>query len=132
MKKLLFVLCLAMFCYKANAQTSDAAKYVYCELVGGGTSFGSKITVNIDFGQDTSIWSGKNKQLVDEKNKPMYFNSMIDAMNYMGYHGWEFVQAYAVSDGKGNSTTYWILKKDVSKFAAEEQNAILEGIRVKR
>ncbi len=61
----------------------------------------------------------------------MYFNSMIDAMNYMGNNGWEFVQAYAVAQEKG-STTYWILKKDVSKFTEEEQKAILESIKVKK
>lgn len=39
----------------------------------------------------------------------MKFNSMIDALNYMGTQGWEFVQAYAIT--MGNTNVYHFLMK---------------------
>ena len=40
------------------------------------------------------------------------FNSMIDGMNYMGERGWEFVQAYVVTNQSSNMSTYrYVLKK---------------------
>jgi len=37
---------------------------------------------------------------------------MIDAMNFMGAKGWEFVQAYVVTVGKQN-VYHWLLKKEI-------------------
>jgi hypothetical protein len=47
---------------------------------------------------------------------------MVDAMNYFGKQGWEFVQAYAVTMGNQN-VYHWLLKKEVSE---EELNKALE------
>ena len=45
--------------------------------------------------------------MVDEEGKKIKFNSMIDALNYMGKFGWDFEQAYAVS--MGNTNVYHFL-----------------------
>ena len=42
---------------------------------------------------------------------------MIDAMNSMGAKGWEFVQAYVVTDGSGgysSNVCHYVLKKEVT------------------
>lgn len=118
MKKILslFSLCvcvLAAFSFDCSAQNK-----VYCELVGSQKFLSSKVTVQIDFGQQTSLFS--DNRLVDENGDVVVFNSMVDAMNYMGELGWEFEQAYVVTMGSGSSSSnvyHWLL----SKYVGDEQ-----------
>jgi hypothetical protein len=92
--------------------------YVYCELVGTGKFLSSKVNVKVDFGQKTSFFKGV-QYLKDEKGKLIEFNSMVDAMNYFGAQGWEFIQAYVVTDSSQN-TYHWLLKKEISKEDVEQ------------
>ncbi|MEI7844713.1 MAG: hypothetical protein WCK35_02815 [Chloroflexota bacterium] len=46
----------------------------------------------IDFGQKSELISDKTYK--DESGKPLIFDSMIDAMNFMAKNGWELVQVY--------------------------------------
>ncbi len=93
----------------ANSQ-SDSTKYEYCELIGTHRAFtASKVTITVDFGQDRSGWA--NPRVKDEQTgKVKIFNSMVDALNYMGKDGWEFVQAYVVTTNEQN-VYHWMLKK---------------------
>jgi hypothetical protein len=61
----------------------------------------------------TFIWKRVevNPQKTETIVKTKIFNSMIDGMNYMGEHGWEFVQAYAVTSGNQNVYRYVLKKK---------------------
>lgn len=101
-------------------------KKMYCELVGTQKLTG-KIVVSVDFGQE-SFW--KDNRLVDESGQVMKFNSMVDAMNYMGTLGWEFEQAYVVSVGVGGPTAtnvyHWLLSKTIS-----DDNNDTEGLKTK-
>lgn len=105
---------MACFAISAFAQ-SDGTHRVYCELLGEQKGlFSSKVKVTVDFGQETNYWKGrKDQQLVDENGKNIDFNSMIDAMNYMGNLGWKFVQAYVVTTGNQN-VYHWLLYKDIT------------------
>ena len=91
---------------------------VFCELLGTGKLFSNKVTVTVDFGQETSFWFGSSNQyLVDDNGKAIKFNSMVDAMNYMGRRGWEFEQAYVVTIGNQN-VYHWLLSKEVTQDEA--------------
>ena len=119
-----FVLLLAMV--GAFAQSQDENR-VYCELVGSPGLFSSKVKVTIDFGQETSYWKGsKDQQLVDADGNDIKFNSMVDAMNFMGKNGWKFVQAYTIGDGKNGYVYRWLLYKDV-----KDDSEVLEGFMTK-
>ena len=99
-------------CFVSNAQGK-----IYCELLGTQQLLSKKVTVQVDFGQQSKFFS--DNRLVDEKGQVIVFNSMVDAMNYMGTLGWEFEQAYVVTIGTGTSTSnvyHWLL----SKFVGEE------------
>ncbi|MDE5649533.1 MAG: hypothetical protein K2I35_00740 [Duncaniella sp.] len=110
----------------AFAQTQDENR-VYCELVGSSGLFSSKVKVTIDFGQETSFWKGsKDQQLVDADGNDIKFNSMVDAMNFMGKNGWKFVQAYTIGDGKNGYVYRWLLYKDV-----KDDSEVLEGFMTK-
>lgn len=114
MKKIMFLM-LMFISMSAMAQESYK---VFCELLGTGKLLSNKVTVTVDFGQETSFWSGASKQyLVDGNGKTIKFNSMVDAMNYMGKRGWEFEQAYVVTIGNQN-VYHWLLSKEVTQDEA--------------
>lgn len=82
----------------------------YIEIVGRGQgAFGLKITIKIDYGQRRTI-SQKEGTLKDELGKTLVFNSMIDALNFLSQNGFEFVNAYAISNS-AESVYHYILKK---------------------
>ena len=100
--------------FVANAQGK-----IYCELVGTQRLLSTKVTVEVDFGQQSKFININDNRLVDEKGQVIIFNSMIDALNYMGALGWEFEQAYVVTFGSGSSSSsvyHWLL----SKYVGEE------------
>jgi hypothetical protein len=71
----------------------------------------SKLNIQIDFGQETSIWTKGAKTLVkDENGKMMNFNSMIDALNFMNDNGYKFETAYTLTIGNQN-IYHFLLKK---------------------
>lgn len=122
MKKLLFTLLAIMplFCY------AQEQKYVYCELVGTEKFLSKKCTVQIDFGQNPY----KDNRIVGENGKSKTFNSMVDAMNYMGKLGWKFQQAYVVTMpsgmGGGQNVYHWLLIKEIA-----DGESINDGIKTK-
>lgn len=92
---------------------SQEERTIYCELLGTQKLLSSKVIVSVDFGQETSFWTGSSKEyLVDKNGKAISFNSMVDAMNYMGKLGWKFVQAYVVTTSNQN-VYHWLLSKDI-------------------
>jgi len=88
------------------SDTTDTQKYVYCEIVGVEKFLSLKCTIVVDDGEQKPPYP----KIMDESGKPKIFNSMIDALNYMGENGWEFVQAYAVTMGQQN-VYHYLLKK---------------------
>ncbi len=73
----------------------------------------TKVKIDIDYGQEVSFWN-QDRRLRDENGKSVKFNSMVDALNYMGTLGWEFVQAYVVTVGQQN-VYHWLLKRELLK-----------------
>jgi hypothetical protein len=89
--------------------TIKEPKYVYCELLGTNKLFTNKVTVSIDYGEEKKYF--KDTRIKDEQTgKVKTFNSMVDALNYMGEDGWEFVQAYVVTTNQQN-VYRWLLRK---------------------
>ena len=84
------------------AYAQDTKTY-YCELLGKSKFLSNKVNVTVDFGQEKQGWHGR---LVDSDGKAINFNTMVDAMNYLGQFGWKFVQAYAVSIPNSKDLVY--------------------------
>jgi hypothetical protein len=89
----------------------ELQKFDYCEIVGSTKLLSNKVTISIDFGQETKYFS--DTRYKDENGKTKTFNSMIDAMNFMGKQGWEFVQAYAITYSNNLDIYHYVLKKKV-------------------
>lgn len=109
---LAILICFTYQGYAQNilAQSNENANFIYCELVGQARWLSKKINVEIDFGQGMY---GDQRIRDEETGKVKRFISMVDALNYMGERGWEFVQAYAFTHD--NTTVfYYILKRPKS------------------
>lgn len=123
-KLLLFVMLLFSVCAFAQRHKT------FCQIVGTGNFLGTKVKVQIDFGQYTPYFSKYKTFMVDDSGEKIEFNSMIDAMNYLAKFRWKFEQAYVitVNNGIGMQNVYhWLLSKDV-----ESDDEIREGIMTKQ
>lgn len=95
----------------------DSTEFIYCEILGVARFLSNKVTIVIDFGQ--LIRYGQDARYKDQSTgKPIIFNSMIDALNFMGNNGWEFVQAYTVTESSQN-VYHYLLKKTTSLIQSE-------------
>lgn len=127
MKKLLLIafLTLPFICF---SQDEKPINLTYAEIVGTSKLFSSKVTVEIDFGQENKFFSfrDKNRIIDPETGKPKDFNSMVDAMNYMGTLGWKFVQAYVITESSTN-VYHWLMSRELSSEDMEEYLPMIRG-----
>lgn len=126
-----FLLLVALFATTTLFAQSEVAdsQYIYCELVGAQKFMSNKVNVSLDLGQNTKLLSYKNRAIVDEDNNVITFNSMIDAMNYMGRNGWDFVQAYTITI-QATTVYHWVLRRNISSLSEEERAAISEEVQL--
>lgn len=91
---------------------------------------GNKISVQIDFGEEKNFWGNDGRDiLVDDNGKDIKFNSMVDALNFMGARGWEFENAYAITEA--NQLVYhWLISKKIK--AGENARGDLQQKRDKK
>lgn len=118
MKQIIVAFALIMCAQFASAQEStelnkNEAKEEYCMIMARQKLFSTKVTIDVDFGQEWSFWSNKRK-LVDENGKKISFNSVIDALNYMSSQGWEFVNAYSLTAGEQN-VLHYVMKREIKE-----------------
>ena len=131
MRKILLIMC-AMCAISMSAQEQvteieqeaviteapePATRTVFAELLGWSTNvlgIGSSARVEVDFGDESWGWRGNDGRnlLVDENGKSIKFNSMVDAMNFMGARGWKFEASYVVTVA-GQNVIHWLMSKEI-------------------
>lgn len=117
---MLFIATLAVEAQTINDVPLKNINVEYVQIVGTAKLFSLKLTIQIDFGQNVSFWSGQDEMnLKDETGKKIEFNSMIDALNFMSSNGYEFVNAYAITVQNQNVYHYLLRKKD---YKVEKKN----------
>jgi hypothetical protein len=117
MKKLLVVLFSQLVAIAVFAQTDTTKIEQYCQIMATSRLFSNKVTIDIDFGEEKSFWADTRMKTFDGKLKK--FNTIIDALNFMGKEGWIFINAYPVHNG--NSEVYhYGFKKQFFKSAFQE------------
>lgn len=99
---------------------SALSSCVFCEIITDHLPTAKANPVLFDFGQATGAW--KYNYLTDEAGNKLYFNSGIEALNYMVRRGWEFVQAY--SSGEDNAVIHFLLRISVEKLTDKERTAL--------
>ena len=115
MKKLIFIP-VVMFCITLAAQTINniPVKEIdveYIEIIGTSKFMSNKVTIEISFGQRNKFFNMKDAMIIDSEGKPIVFNSMVDALNFMSENGYEFVTAYAFGDVNVASYRYIMRKR---------------------
>lgn len=117
MNKLIFI-ALLLISTQSKAQQDTVTVEQYCEVVATGRLLSNKVTIDIDYGDERSMW--KDYRLKSEDGKLKKFNSVIDAINYLGKDGWKLVNAFPVSIASGPMIYHYVFKKNFLKREAEE------------
>lgn len=107
MKKLMFLI-LIFVSFNSFAQDSTKVEQ-YCRLVAFNKLLSAKVNIDVDFGDERKFFRD-NRLRDEETGKLKKFNTVIDALNYMGAQGWTLVNAFPVFDGS-NSTFHYYFKK---------------------
>ncbi len=108
MKKIIIVLLITFTTIKLFSQSDTTKVEQYCEVVATPRSFSNKVTIDINYGEERSLW--RDSRLKNDEGKLKKFNSVIDALNYMGKDGWLFVNAFP--DNVANDKIYhYVFKK---------------------
>lgn len=98
MKKLLTLGIFLISALISNAQADTSSVEQYCQLIATPRLLSNKVTIDIDYGDEKSFW--RDNRLKTDEGKIKKFNTIIDAMNYMGRNGWIFINAYPVQMGQ--------------------------------
>ncbi|MEP7110462.1 MAG: hypothetical protein ABI760_20880 [Ferruginibacter sp.] len=98
MKKILIVSMVLFSFLASNAQTDTSAIEQYCQVITTPRLLSNKVTIDIDYGEEKSFW--RDNRLKSDGGKIKKFNTVIDALNYMGREGWVFINAYPVRFGE--------------------------------
>jgi hypothetical protein len=93
-KKIVFLSMVLLCAIAVHAQADTSRIEQYCQLIATQRILSNKVTIDIDFGEEKSFW--RDTRLTNYDGKIKKFNTIIDAMNYMGKEGWLFVNAYPV------------------------------------
>lgn len=97
MKKI-FIIIIILFTSLVSFSQNDTTKIEqYCEVVATPRLLSNKVTIDVNYGEEKSIW--KDTRLKNDEGKLKKFNTVIDALNYMGKEGWIFVNAFPVING---------------------------------
>jgi hypothetical protein len=112
MKKLLIISIVVLNSIVSNAQTDTVKVEQYCQIIAKPRLLSNKVTIDIDYGDEKSFW--RDNRFKTDEGKLKKFNTIIDAMNYMGREGWIFINAYPVRMGE-TETYHFAFKKPFTK-----------------
>jgi hypothetical protein len=113
MKKALLIIIVLSSSIVSTAQADTSKVEQYCQIIATPRLLSNKVTIDIDFGDEKSFW--RDNRLKTNGGKLKKFNTIIDAMNYMGGEGWIFINAYPVRIGE-TEIYHFAFKKQFSKL----------------
>ncbi|HEX2609159.1 MAG TPA: hypothetical protein VHK91_17380 [Flavisolibacter sp.] len=100
MKKLVIIGLLLVSTLLVKAQPDTTRIEQYCQIIITPRLFSNKVTIDVDYGEEKKFW--QDTRLRTEAGNLKKFNTVIDAMNYMGWAGWVFINAYPLRRGDSN------------------------------
>ena len=118
MKKILIISIVLLSSIALNAQTDTSRVEQYCQVIATPRLLSNKVTIDIDFGDEKSFW--RDSRLKTDDGRLKKFNTVIDALNYMGLAGWTFINAYPVRRGD-TEIFHFAFKKQFLKSEVENQ-----------
>jgi hypothetical protein len=109
MKRILIIALIIVCAAEVMAQTDSSKIEQYCTVVSSPRILSSRVTIDIDYGEKRSIW--KDNRLKDEEGRVKKFNTVVDALNYMGNNGWQLVNAFPVSTGNNTFVYHYVFRR---------------------
>jgi len=116
MKKILLISFVLLISLASSAQNDTTKVEQYCQVIATPRLLSNRVTIEIDLGEEKSIWRDNRLKTYDGKLKK--FNTIIDALNFMGKEGWIFINAYPVHSGNGE-VYHFAFKKQFLKSELE-------------
>lgn len=117
MKKTFIIVIIAFTSFRSFSQSDTTKVEQYCEVIATPKLFSNKVTIDINYGEEKSFW--RDNRLKSDEGKLKKFNSVIDALNYMGKDGWVFVNAFPVNIGTAQIYHYGFKKIFLKSDTAE-------------
>ena len=112
MKKI-FIIGISLFTSFVAFSQNDTTKIEqYCELVATPRLLSNRVTIAVNYGEEKSIW--RDTRLKTDEGKLKKFNTVVDALNYMGKDGWIFINAFPSQNGN-EQIYHYVFKKLFSK-----------------
>lgn len=118
MKKLLILSAFSIAFLFTHAQKVEQ----YCEMTAMQKLLSKKVTIDIDNGEERKFFSFKDTRVKDEIGKVKSFNSVVDALNYMGRLGWKLVNAFPVLEN-GQNIYHYVFCREFDKSELAEADA---------
>ena len=94
MKKAFYLGVFLFVSFTSFSQADSSKVEQYCQLIATPKLLSNKVTIEVDFGEERSFW--RDNRLKTYEGTFRKFNSIIDALNFMGKQGWIFINAYPV------------------------------------
>ena len=116
MKTTIYIAFFLLISVSSFAQTDTTKIEQYCQIIATPRLLSNKVTIDIDFGEEKSFWRDTRLKTYDGKVKK--FNTIIDALNFMGKEGWLFINAYPVRDNQ-SEIYHFALKKQFTRSEIE-------------
>jgi hypothetical protein len=116
MKKFTFLLFL-FIALRSYAQQDSAAVEQYCEVVVTELIMSNKVAIDIDYGEERKRI--RDNRLKEENGKLKKFNTVIDALNYLGKNGWKLVNAFPFNTRSGPTDYHYVFRKEFLKTDIE-------------
>ncbi|SJZ32103.1 hypothetical protein [Sediminibacterium ginsengisoli] len=124
MKFILLFLFLTLYSTSAIKAQSDTTKVEqYCELVAQGRLLSNKVTIDVNFGEERKFFGGDTRLKDEVTGRLKKFNSVTDALNYLGLQGWTLVNAFPLSESSGPKVYHFYFKKLFNKADLIKANA---------
>ena len=98
-------LLISLFCYSQEDTTKVEQ---YSEIMAIGKLFSRKVSITVDYGEFQHFFS--DMRMKDEQGKIQNFNSVVDALNYMGKQGWKLVNAFPMTENNGTVYHFYFKK----------------------
>ena len=86
---------------------------IFCDLVSTRKFLGTDEIITVNYGSRDSIWKHEKMFSIMPSDLKKY-NSVIDALNYMGSEGWREISSHSSSQNS-YIVKHYILKKEIKK-----------------
>jgi len=114
---LLLVLCFNELDAQENVSKRDTI-WAYGEIVGELVTLKKYSNIVVDVSQTTALWAVAPALPIDaQSGKPLKFETMADAMNYMSSQGWELYLVTSAMYTQTTSEHHWLIRRKVVRNA---------------